>query len=129
MGGAGAFAVYFVFSLLLLAVFIAVYMAVTPYRELGLIRSGNRAAALSLGGAVLGFSIPLAKSVEQSAGLGDMVVWALIALVAQLLAYFAARMLLPHLRESIAGDQVASGIFLAALSVAIGMLNAASMAA
>lgn len=127
--GSGAFALCFVVSLALLAVFTALYSALTSHREMTLIRGGNKSAALSLGGAVLGFVIPVGKAVAQSANLTDLMVWAGIAFVAQLLAYGVAALLVPHLRKAIAEDHVASGILLAALAVAIGILNAASMTA
>ena len=47
--GSGAFALYFAASLILLAAFVTIYNLITPYREMLLIRSGNKAAALSLG--------------------------------------------------------------------------------
>jgi uncharacterized membrane protein YjfL (UPF0719 family) len=47
--------------------------------------------------------------------------------VAQIAAYGATATLVPRLRKAIADDHVASGILLAALALAIGMLNAASM--
>jgi len=42
-------------TLVLLGAFLAVYLAVTPYNELTLIREGNAAAAISLGGAITGY--------------------------------------------------------------------------
>jgi putative membrane protein len=127
--GSGAFGLSFLVSLALLAAFATVYCLITSYQEMALIRQGNKAAALSLGGAILGFVIPVGKAVSQSANLTDLLVWAGIAFVAQLLAYGVTVMLVPHLRKSIVDDHVASGILLAALAVAIGILNAASMAA
>ena len=127
--GSGAFALSFLVSLALLAVFVTLYSFITPYREMTMIRQGNKAAALSLGGAIVGFVIPLGKAVAQSASMTDLVVWAAIAFVAQVLAYAVAAALVPHLRKAIAEDHVASGILLAALAVAIGMLNAAAMTA
>ena len=56
-----------------------------------------------------------------------MIVWAAIAFVAQVAAYGAGALFVPHFRRTIAEDHLASGILLAALSVAIGILNAASM--
>lgn len=125
--GSGAFALTFVVSLVLLAAFIALYSLLTSHREMTLIRTGNKAAALSLGGAIVGFVIPVGKAVAQSVNLIDLVVWAAIAFVAQLLAHAAAAALVPQLSKSIADDHVASGILLAALALAIGVLNAASM--
>jgi putative membrane protein len=103
------------------------YGLLTPYREIALIRKGNKAAALSLGGAIVGFVIPVGKAVAQSVSLVDLLVWAAIAFVAQLLAYALAAALMPHLRRAIVDDHIASGILLAAIAVAIGILNAASM--
>ena len=57
----GLFLVYFGVALAFQAVFIALYMAVTPHHEAALIKQGNAAAAISLGGAVLGFTLPLAS--------------------------------------------------------------------
>jgi putative membrane protein len=127
LSGSGAFVLTFAVSLVLLAVFAAVYSAITSHHEITLIRTGNRAAALSFGGALVGFVIPVAKAVAQSTGMTDLIVWSAIAFVAQLLAYGAAALLVPHLRNSIEHDQVASGILLAALAIAIGTLNAAAM--
>ena len=127
LSGSGAFALTFLVSLALLAAFIVLYSALTAHHEMTLIRKGNSAAALSLGGAIVGFSLPVAKAVAQSVSLVDLVVWGAVAFVAQIVAYGATTVLVPHLRKTIVDDHVASGILLAALAIAIGMLNAASM--
>ena len=127
LSGSGAFALTFAVSLVLLAVFAAVYSAITSHHEMSLIRGGNKAAALSFGGALIGFVIPVGKAVEQSVSTTDLIVWSAIAFVAQLVAYGAAAVLVPHLRKSIEHDHVASGILLAALAIGIGVLNAAAM--
>ncbi len=127
LSGSGAFAVTFVVSLVLLALFAAVYSAITSHHEMTLIRAGNKTAALSFGGAIVGFVIPVGKAIAQSVDMTDLLVWSAIAFVAQLLAYGAAALLVPHLRRSIEDDHVPSGILLTALSIAIGVLNAAAM--
>ena len=48
LAGLPAFLTYFFLSLALLVVFLAIYLAVTPYSELQLIRQGNAAAAVGL---------------------------------------------------------------------------------
>ena len=50
----------FVLVLVLLIVGIAIYMAVTPFRERELLRQGNAAAETVLGGALVALAIPLA---------------------------------------------------------------------
>ena len=62
--GLDNFAVYLVVSLAYLAVFIALYIRVTPYREFQLIREGNTAASFSLSGSILGFVVPLCSAVQ-----------------------------------------------------------------
>jgi len=127
LNGSAAFALAFLVSLVLLTLFATLYSAITAHHEMALIRKGNKAAALSFGGAIVGFVIPVGKAVAQSVDLTDLVVWAVIAFVAQCLAYGAAAILIPRLRKSIENDHIASGILLTALAVAIGMLNAAAM--
>jgi putative membrane protein len=123
----GAHMLYFLVSIVLVIVFIAIYTAITPYREITLIRHGNTAAAISLGGAVIGYSVPLAYAVAQSGSIVDMLTWSLVALVAQLVAYAITRLLLPQLPADVNEGKLAPAIFLAALSIAIGVLNAAAM--
>lgn len=127
LAGLPAFAAYFAVALLLLGAFLAVYLWMTPFPEIKLIREGNAAASASLGGAMLGFVLPLASAIENSASLIDMLIWALIALLVQLLAYFLVHRMLPHLPQDVADGKVASGVFLAAVAVSLGLLNAACM--
>jgi putative membrane protein len=127
LSGLPAFAAYFGLALLLLLVFIAIYVRITPHPEIRLIREGNAAAAASLGGALIGFALPLASAVENSVSLFDMLLWAAIALVVQLLAYAIARLLVRDIASQIEAGRVSAGVFLGALAIAIGLLNAASM--
>ena len=63
LAGLPYFAAFFGVSLLLLTVCLALYVLITPYPEVKLIREGNAAAAASLGGAIIGFALPLASVV------------------------------------------------------------------
>lgn len=119
-----AFAGFFLAAVVLLAGFLAVYLLVTPYKEVTLIRAGNEAAALSLGGVVIGFALPIAVSVAVSHDLYVMIGWGVVAGVVQLLAYVAARFALPRLHENIVQGRVAAGIVVAALAIGVGILNA-----
>ena len=122
-----AFAAYFVTALALAALFLFVYVHVTPHSEFALIRAGNAAAALSLGAALVGFCLPLASVIAHSAGLLDVAVWAVVAMIAQIVGFFIVRFALPGLCPGIERGDWASAISLAALSLAIGVLNAACM--
>jgi putative membrane protein len=127
LAGLPAFATYFALAVLLLGAFLVIYLWMTPVPEIKLIREGNTAASASLSGAVIGFVLPLASAVENSESLVDMLVWALIALLVQLFAYFLVHRLLPHLPRDVADGKLASGVFLAASSISFGLLNAACM--
>ena len=121
------FLIYLGIASILLAVFMAIYLRITPYREIKLIREGNIAAAFSLSGTIIGMVLPLASALEFSVGLIDLAVWATIALVVQILVFVIARVALPNIVNDIPEGKQASGIFLGAISIAAGLLNAAAM--
>jgi putative membrane protein len=127
LAGLPGFLTYFIAAIGLLSLFVIAYIFITPYRELVLIRAGNAAAAASLSGAILGFVLPLSSAIAHSVSLLDMAVWGFIALIIQLLVYLVARLLLPELASDIPAGKTAVGVFVGALSVAIGVLNAACM--
>ncbi|MHB8811135.1 MAG: DUF350 domain-containing protein [Desulfobulbaceae bacterium] len=127
LAGLGNFALYFGASVLLLALFVFIYSLATPYREIALIREGNIAAACSLGGALLGFSQPLARLISQSVDFVDMLIWAVIALIVQVLTYLVIRVLFPKLVADIPAGKISKGLFLGLVAIAVGMLNAACM--
>lgn len=121
------FILYFTVGLALTIVFAAVYLRVTAHDEIALIRNGNVAAALSLGGNLAGFSIPLDKAVAQASSVADCVMWALVALIVQILVYLMMRTLIPGLSRKIEENNLAVATFLAFGAIVGGMLNAAAM--
>jgi putative membrane protein len=121
------FLLYFVLALALLALFVTIYVRVTAYREIALIREGNIAASISLSGALIGLVLPLASAIAHSVSPLDMVAWGVIALVVQLVVYVITSRLVPHFREAIEAGRAAPAMLLAALSVSVGILNAAAM--
>lgn len=111
-----------------LLLFIMAYTAVTPYRDLALIRQGNMTAALTLGGAMIGFALPLMSVASHTSSVVDLTVWGVIALVSQLLAYaIGSRILLPDFRAGVESDRTAYGVLLGSLSIAVGLLNYGSL--
>jgi putative membrane protein len=121
------FLVYFLSAVSLTALFLVIYIRVTPYKEFDLINKGNAAAACSLSGALLGFIIPLASAIIHSVNYLDMVLWGAVALIVQILVFFIVRFLLKQLTDAIQEGVMAKGLFLGALSLAAGILNAACM--
>ena len=72
---------HYLVTLTMLAIGVTIYIWMTPYKELELIRGGNVAAAISLGAAIISLAMPLAFSMAVSVGVWDIVVWGLVTLV------------------------------------------------
>ena len=126
--GAGHFLVAFGLAALFLAVFKRLYQMSTPYDEAKLIGEGNVAASIALGGAIIGFALPLASALTQTADLVEFAAWGLLAGVIQILASLVVRkVIVRDMVERIEANNVASAVYLAATSIGVGLLNAASM--
>ncbi len=123
-----SFLAYLGASIVLLVGFVTLYLYVTPYDEIKLIRANNTAAAISLSGAILGFAMPIANVIAHSDTVLDLTFWGVVAGLVQLLAWALARVALPQLQEDIKAGRVAPAIFVAALSLTVGLINAACMA-
>lgn len=121
------FAAYLAIAVGLLLAFLFLYMRITPHPEFELIRGGNSATALALGGALLGFVIPLASSIVQSRNIPDMLVWGVVAMIVQIAIVAVIRVVAPQLYERVDDGQMATAVLLASISLAIGILNAACM--
>lgn len=118
---------YFVAALGFLLVFCVIYDKVTPYDELKLVREGKVAPAISFGGAVIGFVLPLHSVITHSVSFGDMLLWSAIAMIVQILVFSVIRLIFKDLVSQIEDNRTAAATLLAFFSVAIGLLNAASM--
>jgi putative membrane protein len=123
------FASYFFASIVLLIVFSFVYVAITPHDEWKLVKQDkNIAAAIGLAGALIGFALALGSVVSNSIHLMDFVLWGVIALIAQLIAFALVRFVfMPELVQRIKDNEVSAGVILGATSVAVGVLNAACL--
>lgn len=127
MSAVASYAVYLIASAVLLGLFVFVYTKVTPFDEIALIHAGNGAAALSLGGALVGFSLTLASSIVHNASLVSVVTWAVGAMIVQVLVYAVVSRLLRTVRVEIEAGNTAMGGFLGAMSLAAGVVNAACL--
>jgi putative membrane protein len=121
------FLAYLATAVVLTLVYAVVYTWVTPHPEIKLIRENNLAASLAFGGSLIGFSLPLASAIANSAALVDCVVWGVIAMVVQIAVYFLVRLPIPKISERIENGETASGLWLGAASLTGGLINAASM--
>jgi len=107
---------------------LAVYTWITPHKEFVLIRAGNMAAAISLGGAAIGLALPLAFCLAASVNVWDIVIWGSVTLILQLFAFRVIDLLIGNLSKRIEEDQIAAATFLAMTKIALAALNAAAVA-
>lgn len=125
-----SFALFFTTALAILAIFLVLYSAVTPYNDFKLIfQDNNTAASISFGGAILGLCIPLYSALISSVSYIDFLMWAGIAALNQLLFAFVVTRIRGKysLEKPISEGVVPAGIFMAFISISIGLLNAGSM--
>lgn len=118
---------YMLIGVVMTVVFAIIYVRITPVREVALIKEGNLACALSFGGALLGFCIALASSITHSLSITDFIIWGLAAGIIQIVVYFAAARLINDGSWQLANNNVAVGALYAAMSLGIGILNAACL--
>lgn len=125
----GSFIAYFGASLVFIAIFKYLYAMVTPHDEWKLIKEDkNIAAAIGFGGAIVGFAIALSGAVTNSVSWVDFAIWGLVALAAQIVAFAIIRFgFMPAIVQRIEDNEISAGIMLAAMSIAVGLLNAACM--
>ncbi len=113
----------------LLAAALAIYVVLTPYREVTLIRGGNRAAAISFGGTAIGMAVVLSSTAASTSDVTELAVWGALGLIGQLFVFLVVTLLIPGLKQGLNDDKVAYGILLGALSIAMGILNAGAISA
>jgi putative membrane protein len=121
------YALHLVTAGLLLFVFFLIYTWVVPFDELKLIRQGNVAAALTLGGALVGFSMTVASGLLHTDNLVSFVAWSAAAAAIQLLTYILVTYLLHMSKQQIEGNNIAFGLLLASISISVGALSAGAL--
>jgi putative membrane protein len=119
--------VQFAVTLGMLGLGAVAYHLVTPHHEIALIKRGNTAAAVSLGGALVGLAVPLAACLATSVGTIDIVVWGVVTLMLQLFAYRIADLVLRDLAKRIENDEIGPAVLLVAIKLAVAAINAAAI--
>ena len=114
-------------GLVMVAAFAAVYVRVTPFHELPLIRRGCIAAALSLAGAIAGFSLTVASSILHNDHYLMFIVWGTLAAVVQMAAYLLIERSLPEMKAAIEANNIAMGALMGTVSLVVGVINAACL--
>ena len=115
-------------TVVLLLIGAGLYALLTPYKDLQLIREGNTAAAVSLGGMFVGLALPLSMSLAASTGEVEMIIWGVAIIAVQLLVFRIADFVLQGLPKRIQAGEIAAATFLAAVKIATAIVLAAAVA-
>ncbi|MEK3721305.1 DUF350 domain-containing protein [Paenibacillus sp. FSL H8-0034] len=92
------FLLYLVTTLGLIGAGLGIFLIITPYKEMKLIKEGTsteitkvnaaQASAHDLGGKMIGLCVVLASAIYHSANLMELILWGLVAIVAQIVTYY-----------------------------------------
>jgi putative membrane protein len=107
---------------------LVIYVIMTPHKELALIRAGNPSAALAFGGVVVGLAIPLGTCLAYAFSVWDLLLWGVVTLLLQLLAFRFADIFLRHLPRRIAEGDVAAAVFLMAIKIGLALIISGAIA-
>lgn len=121
------FLAYFAVAITLMALFLIIYVRVTPYHEFALIKQGNPAPAITLSGSLIGFILPLCSVIKASVSLLDLAIWGAIALLVQIIAFLVINRIFPSVTLHVLKGETSSAILFAAITLGVGMINAACM--
>jgi putative membrane protein len=127
LAGLPAFLLYFCISTIAVVCFLWVYTRITAHDEFDLLAKNVPGAAVSLGLSMLGFALPVASAVAHASDVVDCIIWSVIALCVQVIAYYVVRIPVPDISKRIANGEMAAAIWLGLASVTAGLLSAASM--
>jgi len=111
----------------LVMAFFVIYTRMTPYDEVSLIRQGNQAAAMSLGGTLIGFALPICSALLHTPDYYQFLGWAGGAMLVQVLVFQITTRLLSMSKDQIEANNTAFGGLLGAISIAIGLVNAGAI--
>jgi putative membrane protein len=118
------FLLYTFTSLILLGIFGRIYQWLTPYHEHEQIKAGKIAPAVALGGALLGFTVPLLSVSYHGISYVDFLIWAGVAGVVQIILFKVLFWVIPMQIEE---DNCAIAIIYAVLALCVGLINAFSL--
>mgnify|MGYP000861902213 CR=1 FL=1 len=103
------------------------YILLTPHREIALIREGNEAAAVSLGGILVGLALPLAASLKASNSTVEIAVWGASTVILQLLVFRLVDLILRGLPQRIQDGEMSAAALLVGAKIATALILAAAV--
>ncbi len=127
LAGLPVLLLHFMLTVLMLALGAVLYVIMTPYHEIDLIKAGNVAASISFGGVLIGMAIPLAVAMAGSVNTYDILIFGAVTIALQLLAYRITDLVLNDLPKRIIAGEISAAILLIAVKLSISVINAAGV--
>ncbi|WP_240415200.1 DUF350 domain-containing protein [Paenibacillus periandrae] len=130
------FLLYLVTTLGLIGAGLGIFLIITPYKEMKLIKEGaspditkanaGLASAHDLGGKMIGLCVVLASAIYHSANLVELLLWGLVAIAAQIITYYLFGWITPFkVAKEIQMGNVSVAILGSRLSVGCSLIIAA----
>lgn len=127
VAGAPVLLLHVSIALAILIIGTVIYVWMTPWEDLKLVREGNTAAGVALGGIILGLGIPIAACIPGAVSHWDILFWGVITLVLQMITFKVLDLILSGLPERIEAGEVGAAIVLSAAKLAVAAIVAAAV--
>ncbi|CDQ41260.1 MULTISPECIES: DUF350 domain-containing protein [Virgibacillus] len=122
--------VYFLIAVAIILVGLAIFEMITKqYKDWDEVLKGNHAVSLSIGGKIVGISIVLAFSIYNSAHILDTLIWGVVGIVLQMVAYVLFELFTRKfsVEEQLKQGNISVGIISMCVSVGLGFVIGASI--
>lgn len=101
------------------------YIKLTPYDDMKLVKEGNIASAISLFSIIVGLAIPLAFCLSQTSEIADILFWGTFTVAIQLFAFKVCDWMLSDLSGRIERGEISAAIVLLSVKLAAAFINSA----
>lgn len=127
MAGAPVLLLHVAIALAILIIGTVLYVWMTPWEDLKLVREGNTAAGIALGGIILGLGIPVAACIPGAINHWDILFWGVITLILQMVTFKVLDLILSGLPERIEAGEIGAAVVLSAAKLAVAAIVAAAV--
>ncbi len=104
-----------------------VHILLTPMKEMQLIKAGNVSAGISVAAVIVGLAIPMTACLETAVSIYDLLIWGVVAILLQLLAFRVVDLILHDLPHRIERDEIGAALLLAAVKLAAALVMASAL--
>jgi len=127
IAGAPVLLLHVAIALAILIIGTVLYVWMTPWEDLKLVREGNTAAGIALGGIILGLGIPVAACIPGAINHWDILFWGVITLILQMATFKVLDLILSGLPERIEAGEIGAAVVLSAAKLAVAAIVAAAV--